>query len=181
MKRNLISCCSALFNPFNTMVESNQTQYPLACRLLRFIASILAGGILAQIFTCAAAYLLIYDAQAAGMLAHLLIQHLSYYFLGGTFIIMSLSNILIKRGLSHLSVIRIPSLTLILAIASSSFLLIPRMDYLRETALQDGMPVMLSPFANYFAILNSLTFLLLCTQIFSSTLILWRLNDAKSP
>jgi hypothetical protein len=144
------------------------------------IAFILAGGILAQLFSCIAVYFSIYDSQAAGMLAHLLIQNLSYYFLGGTFIIMSLSNILIKRGLSHLSVIRIPSLTLILTIATASFLLIPRMDYLRETALQDGMPVMLSPFAGYFVILNSLTFLLLCTQIFSSTLILWRLSDTQS-
>ncbi len=93
---------------------------------------------------------------------------------------MSLSNILIKRGLSHLRVIRIPSLMLILTIASASFLLIPRMDYLRETALLDGMPVMLSPFANYFLILNGLTILLLITQIFFSTLIAWRLSKSQS-
>jgi hypothetical protein len=49
------------------------------------------------------------------------------------------------------------------------------MDYLRETALLDGMPVMLSPFADYFLILNSLTFLLLVTQIFFSVVMAWRL------
>ena len=79
-----------------------------------------------------------------------------------------------------LKTIRLPSLTLIVSIAVASFLLIPRMDYLRETALQDGMPVMLSPFANYFAILNSLTLLLLCVQIFSSALIVWRLSQHQS-
>jgi hypothetical protein len=54
------------------------------------------------------------------------------------------------------------------------------MDYLRETALLDGMPVMLSSFANYFLILNSLTFLLLGLQILSSTLIAWRLSEYGS-
>ncbi|MEI6182931.1 MAG: hypothetical protein WCP25_06485 [Polynucleobacter sp.] len=158
------------------MVEVIKTHHPLACRLLRLTAYILAGGVLAQAFSCLASYYLIYDSQAAGMLAHLLIQHLSYYFLGGTFVILSLSNVLIKKGLSFLISIRIPSLTLILAIAATSFLLIPRMDYLREAALLDGMPVMLSPFANYFLILNSLTLVFLIVQIALSVLIAWRLS-----
>jgi len=69
-------------------------------------------------------------------------------------------------------------LILIVSVAGASFLLIPRMDYLRETALADGMPVMLSPFANYFAILNSMTLVALFAQIFSSALIALRLSQA---
>jgi len=92
---------------------------------------------------------------------------------------MCVSNILIKRGLSQLRVIRIPSLTIFLAIATTSFLLIPRMDYLRETALIDGMPVMLSPFANYFAILNAIALLLLIAQMIFSGLMAWRLSDPQ--
>jgi hypothetical protein len=162
------------------MVEAIKTEYHLACRLLRLIAYILAGGVLAQAFSCLASYYLIYDSQAAGMLAHLLIQHLSYYFLGGTFVILSLSNVLIKKGLSSLTSIRIPSLTLILVIAATSFLLIPRMDYLRETALLDGMPVMLSPFAHYFLILNSLTLVFVIGQIALSVSIAWHLSKHLS-
>jgi hypothetical protein len=162
------------------MVENTISRYPLACRLLRLIAYILAGGVIAQAFSCLAFYYLIYDSQAAGMLAHLLIQHLSYYFLGGTFVILSLSNILIKRGLSSLAEIRIPSLALVLVTTATSFLLIPRMDYLRETALLDGMPVILSSFADYFLILNSLTLLFLMAQVIFSTLIAWRLSKHES-
>ncbi|MBU3550820.1 DUF4149 domain-containing protein [Polynucleobacter sp. MWH-Berg-3C6] len=179
MKPNPISCCSALLNPLYHMVEATQTHHPLAYRLLRLIAYLLAGGILAQAFSCGLIYFLIYDSQAAGMLAHMMIQHLSYFFLGGIFVIISVSNILIKRGVSHLRVIRFPSLTVFLAIATTSFLLIPRMDYLRETALIDGMPVLLSPFANYFAILNAITLLLLTTQIIFSAIIAWRLSDTQ--
>jgi hypothetical protein len=163
------------------MVEALKTQYSFSCRLLRLLACLMAGGIIAQGVSCITAYLLMPDSQAAGMIAHFLIQDLSYYFLGCAFVILSLANILIKRGISSLKSIRIPSLILILIVATPSFLLIPRMDYLRETALLDGMPVMLSPFAKYFLILNSLTFLLLVVQIFFGAVIAWRLSNTQLP
>ncbi len=174
-------CCSALINPFYPMVEAHQNQYPLSHRLLRVIAGFIAGGTMAQSLGCLSAYLLMEDSQAAGMIAHLLIQHLSYYFLGCAFVLLSLSNILIKRGVSRLKAIRVPSLILIICVAATSFLLIPRMDYLQETALQDGMPVMASPFANYFVMLNGILLVLLSIQIFSSCLIAWRMSDSQSP
>jgi len=173
-------CCSALINPYYPMVETFSTQHPLSLRLLRLLAGVMAGGTVAQALSWVTVYFSIEDSQAAGMLAHLIIEHLSYYFLGYAFVILSLSNLLIKRGMSTLKVIRLPSLIFITSIAVASFLIIPRMDYLRETALQDGMPVMLSPFANYFAVLNGLTLLLVCTQIFSSTLVAWRLSEMHS-
>ena len=174
-------CCSALINPYYPMVEAPRTQHHASLRLLRLLASFLAGGTIAQALSCLTAYYLMEDSQAAGMIAHLLMQHLSYCFLGGAFVLLSLSNILIKRGISLLRMVRLPSLVLIMSVAVTSFLLIPRMDYLRETALQDGMPVMHSPFANYFVILNGLTFLLLCAQIFFSVLVAWRLSAIQSP
>ena len=173
-------CCSALINPFYPMVETSSPHYSLTLRLLRSLASLMAGATIAQTLGCVAAYFLMEDSQAGGMLADLIIQHLSYYLLGCAFIILSLSNLLIKRGVFHLKAVRLPSLVLIACASIPSFLLIPRMDYLRETALQDGMPVMLSPFANYFVILNSLTFLLVGLQIFFSALLAWRLSNTQS-
>ena len=162
------------------MVESTQDQYQFAKRFLRFISYLLLGGVIAQLFSCLSAYFFIGDTQAAGMLAHILIQQLSYYLLACTFVILSLANVLIKRGQYGLRAIRIPSLLLILFTATTSFLLIPRMDYLRETALLDGMPVALSPFANYFAILNTLTFVSVIIQIVCCGLMAWRLSKPRS-
>jgi hypothetical protein len=173
-------CCNALFNPIKFMVEPSQSRYPLACQLLCFIAYLLAGGTIAQFFSCLVAYFLIGDSQAAGMVAQLIVQYLSYYFLGCAFVILSLANMLVKRGVYGLRKIRLPALSLILVISVTSFLLIPRMDYLRETALLDGMPVMLSHFANYFLILNGLTLILVLTQIFYSALIAWNLSGSQS-
>ena len=162
------------------MVETLQDQYHPAYRFLRFISYLLLGGVIAQLFSCMSAYFFIGDTQAAGMLAHILIQQLSYYLLACTFVILSLANVLIKRGQYGLRAIRIPSLLLILFTATTSFLLIPRMDYLRETALLDGMPVALSPFANYFAILNTLTFVSVIIQIVCCGLMAWRLSKPRS-
>lgn len=160
------------------MVEVSKPQYPLALRLLRTFSSLLAGGTIAQALGCLIAYLSMEDSQAAGMIGNLIVQQLSYYFLGGGFIVLSFSNILIKRGVSPLKNIRFLSLIFIFSIAAASYLLIPRMDYLMEVALQNGMPVMLSPLANYFAVLNRLTLLLLLIQILSSSLLAWRLHES---
>lgn len=162
------------------MVVSTKPQHPLAHRLIRFFAYILTGGIISQIIAALATSSLVNDSQAAGMVAHIVVQHLSYYFLGCAFAILSIANVLIKRGERLYKNIRLPLLILIITVAAVSFLLIPRMDYLRETALIDGMPVMLSPFANYFQVLNILVLLLLVTQIISSALVAWRLTDSAS-
>ena len=162
------------------MVEVIRTQYSFAYRLLRFFANLLAGGVIAQALGCISAYVSMSDTQAAGMLAHLIMQHLAYYFLGCGFAILSLANILIKRGVSSLKGIRLPSLIFMLTVALVNFLLIPRMDYLQETALLDGMPVMLSPFAQYFEILNFLLLFLVLAQIVSSALVAWRLSALQS-
>lgn len=162
------------------MVEHSQTQHPLALQLLRFLANLLAGGSIAQALGYGAAYLSMEDSQAAGMIGNLIMQQLSYYFLGSGFVTLSFSNILIRRGASSLKSIRFPSLMFIFSVAAASYLLIPRMDFLRETALQNGMPVMLSPLANYFEVLNSLTVFLLLIQILSSSLLAWRLNESQS-
>ena len=162
------------------MVEVIRNQHSFAYRLLRFFANLLAGGVIAQAIGCLTAYASMSDTQAAGMLAHLIMQHLAYYFLGCGFAILSLANILIKRGVSSLKSIRLPSLILMLTVSLANFLLIPRMDYLQETALLDGMPVMLSPFAHYFAILNFLLLFLVLAQIVSSALVAWRLNALQS-
>lgn len=158
------------------MVEVISTQYLLAYRLLRFLAYIVAGGTIAQAISCLTPTFLIQDSQAAGMIGHFVTQHLAYYFLAFSFVILSVANIMIKRGAYPLRNVRLPSLLLILAVSATSFLLIPRMDYLRETALLDGMPVMLSPFANYFQVLNVLVVLLLFIQVVTSTLVAWRLG-----
>lgn len=158
------------------MVENSHQHFFRTTKLLAYLSYLLAGGSIAQILGGLAAYFSMEDSQAAGMIANLLSQHLSYYFLGCTFVILSLSNILIRHGMLQLKTVRFSLLILIVTNGVSSYLIIPRMDYLRESALQDGLPVIFSPFATYFSLLNGINILLLCTQIFASVIIAWRLG-----
>jgi hypothetical protein len=150
--------------------------YSLAIRLLQLLSVLLSVLLLTQILYLLFVYYQSTDTQAAGMLADLMIEDLSPYILILIFILLSTSNILIKRGLVELKRLRLPALILTAATFIPSYLLIPRMDYLRETALTDGFPVMLSPLARYFFFLSALEILLLTTQIACGLLITWRLS-----
>jgi hypothetical protein len=150
--------------------------YPRAIKLLQYVSVMTIFLLLAQLLYLVIVHIQSTDSQAAGMLADLMIGDLSNYLLGMIFIVLSLSNIFIKRGLIDLKSIRLPSLILIAAIVIPSYILIPRMDYLRETALDGGFPVILSPFARYFFLLNATKILMLVIQIFCSLIISWRLR-----
>ena len=155
-------------------------RYAHVVRLLQLFSVMLSVLTLAQTVYLLLVHYQSSDSQAAGMLADLMIEEFSLYILGLILIILSMSNILIKRGLFELKMLRLPSLILTAATFIPSYLLIPRMDYLRETALADGFPVMLSPFARYFFFLSAMEFLFLMIQIACGLILAWRLSRLHS-
>jgi hypothetical protein len=114
------------------------------------------------------------DIQAGGMLADIITQYLANYFLGVAFVVLSVSNLLIKRGLVEYKRLRLPTIVLAASTAIVAFMLIPRMDYLRETALLDGLPILFAPTASYFITLSALSTSLMLIQIASGAMLLWR-------
>jgi hypothetical protein len=77
--------------------------------------------------------------------------------------------------------LRLPTIILAISTAIVAFMLIPRMDYLRETALQDGLPVLFSDSAAYFTTLAALATSLLLIQLASGGVLVWRqLNPKKT-
>lgn len=120
------------------------------------------------------------DNQAGGMLADIITQYLANYILGIAFIVLSVSNLLIKRGLVQYKQLRLPTIILAASTAVMAFMLIPRMDYLRETALLDGLPILFAPTAAYFITLSALSNSLMLIQLASGSVLLWRqLNPKK--
>jgi hypothetical protein len=70
--------------------------------------------------------------------------------------------------------LRLPTIILAASTAIVAFMLIPRMDYLRETALLDGLPVLYAPSATYFITLSALSISLILVQLASGGVLLWR-------
>jgi hypothetical protein len=159
-------------------VPSNATetlnQYSSTQRLISFLCLLLGGGLVAQLLCIVVVRITSSDIQAGGMLADIITQYLANYFLGIAFIILSVSNLLIKRGLTEYKRLRLPTIILAASTAIVAFMLIPRMDYLRETALLDGLPVLFAPSAAYFITLSALSTSLLLIQLASGGVLLWR-------
>jgi hypothetical protein len=155
--------------------------YSAARRFISCLCLLLGGGLLAQLVSIIVVRIASTDIQAGGMLADIITQYLANYFLGIAFIVLSVSNLLIKRGLVEYKRLRLPTIVLAASTAIVAFMLIPRMDYLRETALQDGLPVLFSASAGYFTSLAALATSLLLMQLASGGILVWRqLNQIKS-
>jgi hypothetical protein len=166
-------------SPLNTAESANP--YRSTQRFISCLCLLLGGGLLAQLVSIIVVRIASTDIQAGGMLADIITQYLANYFLGIAFIVLSVSNLLIKRGLVEYKRLRLPTIVLAASTAIVAFMLIPRMDYLRETALQDGLPVLFSASAGYFTTLAALATSLLLIQLASGGVLVWRqLNQTKS-
>jgi hypothetical protein len=159
-------------SPINAAEPSNT--YSSTRRLITCLCLLLGGGLIAQLLCIIVVRIASSDIQAGGMLADIITQYLANYFLGIAFIVLSVSNLLIKRGLLEYKRLRLPTIILAASTAIVAFMLIPRMDYLRETALLDGLPVLYAPSAAYFITLSALSTSLLLIQLASGGVLLWR-------
>jgi hypothetical protein len=164
-------------------VPSNATetlyQYSATRRFITCLCLLLGGGLIAQLLSLIVVRIASTDIQAGGMLADIITQYLANYFLGIAFIVLSVSNLLIKRGLMEYKRLRLPTIVLAISTAIVVFMLIPRMDYLRETALLDGLPVLYSASAAYFTTLAALSTSLLFIQLVSGGMLVWRQLNQK--
>jgi hypothetical protein len=155
--------------------------YSATPRFITCLCLLLGGGLLGQLLSLIVVRIASSDIQAGGMLADIITQYLANYFLGIAFIVLSVSNLLIKRGLVEYKRLRLPTIVLAISTAIVAFMLIPRMDYLRETALLDGLPVLYSDSAGYFTTLAALATSLLLVQLASGGVLVWRqLNPKKT-
>lgn len=165
-------------SPLITAEQSDP--YSATRRLITCLCLLLTGGLVAQLLSAIVVRIASSDIQAGGMLADILTQYLANYVLGIAFLILSVSNLLIKRGLQQYKRLRLPTIVLAISTAVMAFMLIPRMDYLRETALLDGLPVLYAPSAAYFVTLSALSTSLMVIQLASGGVLLWRqLNPKK--
>jgi hypothetical protein len=166
-------------NPTKQLIAVDSDPYSATQRFITCLCLLLGGGLLGQLLSIIVVRIASSDIQAGGMLADIITQYLANYFLGIAFIVLSVSNLLIKRGLVEYKRLRLPTIVLAISTAIVVFMLIPRMDYLRETALLDGLPVLYSASAGYFTTLAALATSLLFIQLVSGGMLLWRQLNQK--
>jgi hypothetical protein len=148
-----------------------------AQRLFILIAGLWVGSLLAVGYLVAPAiFSTMTDRQAAGMVAGSIFKLEAYLSLIVSISLMVLANLLVNRGLNHFRLIRWLLLAMLLCSIAAAFVLIPWMNALRDNALLQGMPVMLSPSATLFGRLHGVSSILFMLQSLLGITLVWQLT-----
>jgi hypothetical protein len=148
-----------------------------AQRLFILIAGLWVGSLLAVGFLVAPAiFTTMTDRQAAGMVAGSIFRVEAYLSVIVCIGLMVLANLLVNRGLNQFRFIRWLLLAMLLCSMAAAFIFIPWMNALRDDALLQGMPVMLSPSATLFGRLHGASSILFTLQSLLGVFLVWRLT-----
>jgi hypothetical protein len=148
-----------------------------AQRLFILIAGLWVGSLLAVGYLVAPAiFSTMTDRQAAGMVAGSIFRLEAYLSVIVSIGLMVLSNLLVNRGLNQFRMIRWLLLAMLLCSLAATLILIPWMNALRDSALAEGMPVMLSPSAILFGRLHGASSILFTLQSVLGIYLVWRLS-----
>ncbi|WP_216270330.1 DUF4149 domain-containing protein [Polynucleobacter sp. AM-25C3] len=148
-----------------------------AQRLFILIAGLWVGSLLTVGYLVAPAiFSTMTDRQAAGMVAGTIFRIEAYLSLIVCIGLMALANLLVARGLNPFRLIRWLLLAMLICSIAAAFIFIPWMNSLRDNALAQGMPVMLSPSATLFSRLHGVSSILFMLQSFLGIFLVWRLS-----
>jgi uncharacterized membrane protein len=148
-----------------------------AQRLFILIAGLWVGSLLTIGYIVAPAiFSTMTDRQAAGMVAGSIFRIEAYLSLIVCIGLMVLANLLVNRGLHQFRLIRWLLLGMLLCSIAAAFIFIPWMNALRDNALAQGMPVMVSPSATLFSRLHGLSSILFMLQSILGIALVWRLT-----
>ena len=148
-----------------------------AQRLFILIAGLWVGSLLTVGYLVAPAiFSTMTDRQAAGMVAGSIFRIEAYLSLIVCIGLMVLSNLLVNRGLNQFRLIRWLLLAMLLCSVAAAFIFIPWMNTLRDNALAQGMPVMVSPSATLFGRLHGVSSILFMLQSLLGIFLVWRLT-----
>ena len=149
-----------------------------AQRLFILVAGLWVGSILAVGYLVAPAiFSTLTDRQVAGMVAGSVFKVEAYLSTIVCIALMVLANLLVTRGLYQYKVIRLILLGMLLCSVTASFIFIPWMNTLRDQALLNGMPVMLSPSADLFGKLHGASSIVFMIQSALGIYLVWRLTN----
>ena len=154
--------------------------YTGAQRLFILIAGLWVGSLLTVGYLVAPAiFSTMTDRQAAGMVAGSIFRLEAYLSLIVCIGLMVLANLLVNRGLNQFRLIRWILLVMLLCSIAAAFIFIPWMNTLRDNALAQGMPVMLSPSAALFGRLHGASSILFMLQSLLGIFLVWRLTERR--
>ena len=146
-------------------------------RLFIVIAGLWVGSLLTVGYVVAPAiFSTMTDRQAAGMVAGSIFRLEAYLSLVVSIVLMVFANLMVNRRLNQYRFIRWLLLLMLLCSIAAAFIFIPWMNALRDSALAQGAPVMLSPSATLFGRLHGASSIVFLLQSLLGIFLVWRLT-----
>ena len=159
------------------MKTLDTSSYLGAQRIFILIAGLWVGSLLTVGYLVAPAiFSTMTDRQAAGMVAGSIFRLEAYLSMIVCIGLMVLANLLVNRSLQQFKIIRWLLLAMLFCSVAAAFIFIPWMNALRDNALAQGMPVMLSPSAMLFGRLHGASSILFMIQSALGIFLVWRLT-----
>jgi len=159
------------------MKTLDTSTYLGAQRIFILIAGLWVGSLLTVGYLVAPAiFSTMTDRQAAGMVAGSIFRLEAYLSMIVCIGLMVLANLLVNRSLHQFKIIRWLLLAMLFCSVAAAFVFIPWMNALRDNALAQGMPVMLSPSAILFGRLHGASSILFMIQSALGIFLVWRLT-----
>lgn len=156
---------------------TTSNDHPRAQRLFLLLVALWVGTLITIGYIVAPTlFATLTDTQVAGMVAGVLFRVEGTLSLIFSAALMVFANLLVKRGLQQYRGIRWYLLAMLISAAIVGFVLQPLMNALREEALANGFPVMLSPLASQFAMWHGLSSALYLLQTLIGLWLLWKLT-----
>jgi hypothetical protein len=151
--------------------------YTAAQRLFALVAGLWVGGLLTIGYLVAPTiFNTLTDRQVAGMVAGSIFKVEALISVMMSISLMALANLLVSRGLNQYRLIRWLLLAMLVCSLGALLVFIPWMNTLRDDALTQGMPVMLSPSAATFSKLHGVSSVVFLIQSLLGIYLLWRLT-----
>lgn len=159
------------------MKTLDTSSYLGAQRIFILIAGLWVGSLLTVGYLVAPAiFSTMTDRQAAGMVAGSIFRLEAYLSMIVCIGLMVLANLLVNRSLHQFKIIRWLLLAMLFCSVAAAFVFIPWMNAIRDNALAQGMPVMLSPSAILFGRLHGASSILFTIQSVLGIFLVWRLT-----
>ena len=159
------------------MKTLDTSSYLEAQRIFILIAGLWVGSLLTVGYLVAPAiFSTMTDRQVAGMVAGSIFRLEAYLSMIVCIGLMVLANLLVNRSLHQFKIIRWLLLAMLFCSVAAAFVFIPWMNALRDNALAQGMPVMLSPSAILFGRLHGASSILFMIQSVLGIFLVWRLT-----
>jgi len=159
------------------MKTLDTSSYLGAQRIFILIAGLWVGSLLTVGYLVAPAiFSTMTDRQVAGMVAGSIFRLEAYLSMIVCIGLMVLANLLVNRSLHQFKIIRWLLLAMLFCSVAAAFVFIPWMNALRDNALAQGMPVMLSPSAILFGRLHGASSILFMIQSVLGIFLVWRLT-----